>query len=85
MLLSTIPVSTSLLNLVRVSFVTLFSTSFTTTLPITLGTANDFVSSGSDTGLSLFVCGNSSLTGCEYLSPANSDIVGEFEAFTTVK
>ena len=51
------PISVSELNLFKVSLVTLFWTSLTTTSPTKSGVANETVGSGSDAGLSLFVCG----------------------------
>ena len=80
-----IPSSPSLNNLLTVSLVKLLRTSLTTTSPISEEDAKDFVSSGSAFGLSRFIWGKSSLTGCENFSSVNGAILGEFDAFVKVK
>ena len=77
--------SVSLIYLLRVSLVILFWVLSTTTLPIVSGTAYDFVSGGSDKGVSLFVCGKSCVNGWEKLSSLNGVTVGLLDALTTVK
>ena len=52
-----IPISPSIIYLLSVSFVKLFWVLSTTTSPIVPGTANDFVSFGSESGVSLLVWG----------------------------
>ena len=80
-----IPISVSLTNLFNVSFVRLCWVLSTTTLPIVPGTANDFVSAGSETGVSLLVWGYKSLTGWENDSLLNGVTVGLLDEFATVK
>ena len=63
MLVIPTPTSVSRKYLSIVSLVMLFLTSLTTTSPISDGEAKHFAAAGSPTGLSLFVCGKSSLTG----------------------
>ena len=79
------PTSMSWLYLVRVSLVILFFTSSTTTWPIKSDWAKDLVASGSDVGLSLSVCGYSSLTGCGKFSSLNGEIDGLLEEFNKVR
>ena len=79
------PTSVSRISLFTVSFVILFLTSFTTTSPINDDWAKHFVGAGSDVGLSLFICGKSSFTGCEYFSSLKGVTVGLFVEFTSVK
>jgi hypothetical protein len=55
MFVTPIPIPSSNSNLVRVSFVILFLGSFDTTSPTGVDSANDLVSLGSDSGLSLLV------------------------------
>ena len=85
MLVIAIPTPSSFVNLPKVSFVILFLTSLTTTLPIRSGTANETASSGSATGVSLLTWGYNSFTGWEKLSPVNGDTVGLLEAFNKVR
>ena len=68
-----------------VSFVRLCWGLSTTTLPIVPEVANDFVSEGSETGVSLLVWGYKSLTGWEKLSSLNGVTVGLLDEFATVK
>ena len=74
----------SSLNLSSVSLVILLLGSFVSTNPIKLDAAKQDAASGSETGLSLLVCGKSSFTGWEYLSPVNGATVGLFDALRTL-
>jgi len=58
-----IPTVKSSLYLFRASLVILFLVSSVSTLPIRSEAAKDFVSAGSETGLSLLICGKSCFTG----------------------
>ena len=62
----------------------LFLGSFVSTRPIKFDAAKQDAGSGSETGLSLLVCGKSSLTGCENFSPVNGATVGLFDALRTL-
>jgi len=80
-----IPISKSLNVLLIVSFVTLLRTSLIITSPINDEDANDFVSSGSDFGLSLLVWGYRSFIGCGKFSFVNGEMLGLFDEFIKIK
>ena len=77
------PIALSELILSIVSFVILFLGSFVSTRPISLEAAKHWADSGSETALSLLVCGKSSLTGWENFSPVNGATVGVFDELRT--
>ena len=71
--------------LLRVSLVILFLESLTFTSPIRLDAAKHSDGSGSETTLSLLICGKSSLTGWEYLSSVKGATVGWTDALRTFR
>jgi len=78
------PIALSELILSIVSFVILFLGSLVSTRPIKFDAAKQDAGSGSETGLSLLVCGKSSLTGWENFSTVNGATVGLLDALRTL-
>ena len=87
MLISVIPTPTSVLeiNFSIVSLVILFLTSSTITDPIVSLSAKEVVGSGSESGVSLSLCGKRFITGCAKFLLVNGAVAGLLEPLIRVK
>ena len=71
--------------MLSVSLVVLFSTLSTVTSPIGEESEYEIEGSGSERGVSLFVCGYRLTKDCVNFSPVNGSTTGELDEFNTVK